>query len=46
MVQAYWTALLPNMKNPPKLKDLLADEAPRRAKSWQEMKFALAIALG
>lgn len=47
MVQAYWTALLPNMKNPPKLKDLLSDEAsPRRVKSWQEMKAALAIALG
>jgi len=48
MEQAYVTAMLPNMKNPPKLDELLidVDAAPRRKQGWQEIKAALQLALG
>lgn len=48
METAYYAAVVPHMKNPPKLKDLLVNptDAPRRKQSWEQMKAALAIALG
>lgn len=47
METAYYAAVVPHMKNPPKLKDLLnPTDAPRRKQSWEQMKAALAIALG
>lgn len=48
VTQAYYTAAIPMMKKPPKLKDLLVPEqgAPRRRKSAQEIKAALMFALG
>jgi hypothetical protein len=47
MTQAFYTALLPNMKTPPKLKDLLVDvdAKPRGKQSWQEMKAVLMAAM-
>lgn len=49
MVQAFWTAALPNMKHPPKLRDLMIDEdgpRPRRKLSPEQIKAALIMALG
>ena len=47
MTQAFYTAALPNMKTPLKLKDLLVDEddAPRAPMGWEAIRAALVIAL-
>lgn len=48
MTQAFWTAALPNMKDPPNLRGLLVpvDDAPARRKmDWQAIKAAMQIAL-
>jgi len=38
METAYLAAMAPHSKRPPKLRDLLIDDAPPRRKSWQEIK--------
>lgn len=45
--QAYLTAALPNMKDPPALKDLLVDvdAKPRGKQDWRAIKAALTLAL-
>lgn len=47
MEQAFWTAAIPNSKDPIALKDLLVevDAKPRRKQTWQEIKAALMSAL-
>lgn len=47
MEQAFITAALPNMKNPPRLKDLLldVDEKPRRRQDWQTIKAMMMAAM-
>jgi hypothetical protein len=46
MTQAFWTAMWPNMKEPPALKDMLIGEAVRKPakRDWQEIKAALIVA--
>ena len=47
MTQAFWTALLPNMKTPPTLKELLVeiDEQPSTPQDWRAIKAALMVAM-
>jgi len=45
MTQAYWTAAIPNMKNPPRLEALLVPIGPKPRKPWQEIKAALLFAM-
>ena len=44
MTQAYYTAVIPMMKKPPKLNDLLVDVRPTKA-TWQQIKAALLFAM-
>jgi len=49
METAFFAAMAPHQKTPPKLKDLLIpDDAPakRRRQSWQELKANLMLATG
>lgn len=45
MTQAYYTAVIPMMKKPPKLADLLTHYAGPARKSWRDIKAALLFAM-